>query len=168
MPTDDKFSLSQEFVTGVTSMPDNGPEVIGATMTTLDSKALKPCPFCGGNGKRNTDHDPDGYGVFLYIECGGCMAECGRKYMSTSANVDAQAWEETEECWQMRALPHSPEVVAAIEAGISGIECEDGEDYFHKDDPQGSKLNARKAERNAHIAILRTLLPPAPGATHHD
>ena len=61
---------------------------------------LKPCPFCGSdNVSIKTEHDPDGFGVFLSVQCGKCRARSGDKFASETC---PQTYAEVRHEWNQR------------------------------------------------------------------
>ena len=62
---------------------------------------LKPCPFCGGEGRMNREADPDGFGYFIAIECRNCRARSRPKYYS-NGNDCPQTYQECRDEWNTR------------------------------------------------------------------
>lgn len=64
---------------------------------------LLPCPFCGSSKARiSTEHDSDGFGVFLSVKCGDCRAQSGSKFVSETC---PQTYAEVRDEWNARAAP---------------------------------------------------------------
>lgn len=146
---------------------------------------LKPCPFCGSEAYMASDHDPDGYGKFRFMECRKCRARSTGKYHS-NGNDCPIFYEEVRALWNTRATLQTS--IAELESAISlqaperiwatyplsGIR-EQGTIYGHDiepydpeeecpddwDDPCGCQEYIRKDISDARIAELETSLKRA-------
>ncbi len=66
------------------------------------SNELKPCPFCGGNPRIDTEYDMDGFGNFHKVECSDCGAS-SKAHFCTQGNECPQYYQEVRDEWQNRA-----------------------------------------------------------------
>lgn len=64
---------------------------------------LKPCPFCGGEARIDTEYDMDGFGNFHKIECKSCGAS-SKAHFATQGNECPQYYAEVRDEWQKRAV----------------------------------------------------------------
>lgn len=63
---------------------------------------LKPCPFCGGDPRIDTEYDMDGFGNFHKVECRKCGAS-SKAHFCTQGNECHQYYQEVREDWNTRA-----------------------------------------------------------------
>ena len=63
---------------------------------------LKPCPFCGGKPRIDTEYDMDGFGNFHKVECSKCGAS-SKAHFATQGNECPQYYQEVRDGWQQRA-----------------------------------------------------------------
>lgn len=62
---------------------------------------LKPCPFCGGKARIDTEYDMDGFGNFHKVECSDCGAS-SKPHFATQGNECPQYYQEVRDDWQNR------------------------------------------------------------------
>lgn len=86
-------------------------------MNKLDmSKDLKPCPFCGSDKARiHTEHDSDGFGVFISVKCYECRASSGSKFVTETC---PQTFQEVRDDWNTRSQLDSGEWVSVAADAI--------------------------------------------------
>jgi hypothetical protein len=77
-----------------------------------DQTTLAACPFCGGKGFWQSEHDDDGFGVFWAIRCDGCGNGTQQHYVS-NGNDCPQFRAEVRGAWNRRASAN-PDVSAYI------------------------------------------------------
>lgn len=65
------------------------------------STELKPCPFCGGKPRIDTEYDMDGFGNFHKVKCSNCFAS-SKAHFASSGNECPKYYQEVREEWQKR------------------------------------------------------------------
>lgn len=72
------------------------------------SDTLLPCPFCGGGGFWQSEHDSDGFGVFWAIRCADCGSCTQQHYVSHGSDCP-EFRAEVRASWNARAaVPAEP------------------------------------------------------------
>lgn len=99
---------------------------------------LKPCPFCGGEARIDTEYDMDGFGNFHKVECKSCGAS-SKAHFCSQGNECPQYYQEVRDDWQNRA-----------------------------NDSQLTTITKQRDELGLHLGGLLTTLRVKQGLTKHE
>lgn len=66
----------------------------------MNQQHLKDCPMCGSDkASINREYDDDGFGVFVFVRCGGCGLRTGAQFTSEEC---PQTIQEVRDRWNNR------------------------------------------------------------------